>query len=122
MDAFQELEARRLVLLEEFRSFRSMRRGTINEQFFDVRLKGQSKTVRRGPYYVLSRREGDKTVSRRLTTPEALAQARKDTEAHKRFHALCREFEEVIEKLGALDDSTGQEKKRSKSGSSKTGK
>ena len=122
MDTFQRLEARRLALLEEFRSFRSMRRGTINEQFFDVRLKGQAKTVRRGPYYVLSRREGNKTVSRRLTTPEALEQARKDTEAHKRFHALCREFEEVIEKLGELERTTGQEKKRSKSGSSKTGR
>lgn len=122
MDTVQELEARRLALLEEFGSFRSMRRGTINEQFFDVRLKGQAKTVRRGPYYVLSRREGDKTVSQRLTTSEALAQARKETEAHKRFHALCREFEEVIEKLGEMERSTGQEKKRSKSGSSKTGK
>jgi len=122
MDTFQQLEARRLALLEEFRSFRSMRRGTINEQFFDVRLKGQAKTVRRGPYYVLSRREGDKTVSRRLTTPEALEQARKDSEAHKRFHALCREFEEVIEKLGELERTTEQEKKRSKSGSSKTGR
>jgi len=122
MDTFQQLEARRLALLEEFRSFRSMRRGTINEQFFDVRLKGQAKSVRRGPYYVLSRREGDKTVSRRLTTPEALEQARKDSEAHKRFHALCREFEEVIEKLGELERTTEQEKKRSKSGSSKTGR
>jgi len=122
MDTFQKLEARRLALLEEFRSFRSMRRGTINEQFFDVRLKGQAKTVRRGPYYVLSRREGDKTVSRRLTTPEALEQARNDSEAHKRFHALCREFEEVIEKLGELERTTEQEKKRSKSGSSKAGR
>jgi hypothetical protein len=122
MDTFQQLEARRLALLEEFSSFHSMRRGTINEQFFDVRLKGQAQAVRRGPYYVLSRREGDKTVSRRLTTPEALEQARKDTAAHKRFHALCREFEEVIEKLGQLERTTEAEKKRWSSGSSKTGR
>jgi hypothetical protein len=122
MSTVQELEARRLALLEEFGFFRSMRRGTINEQFFEVRLKGQVKTVRRGPYYVLSRKEGDKTVSHRLTTPEALEQARKDTEAHKRFHALCREFEHVIEKLGEVERATEAEKKRSKSGSNKTGK
>ena len=122
MNGIQELEARRLSLLEEFRSFRSMRRGTINEQFFEVYLKGKAETVRRGPYYVLSRREGDKTVSQRLTTPEALEQARRDTEAQKRFQALCREFEQVIEKLGELERSTGQEKKRLKSGLKKTGK
>ena len=122
MDTIQQLEARRLALLEEFRSFRSMRRGTINEQFFDVYLKGKAKTVRRGPYYVLSRKEGDKTVSRRLTTPEALEQARKDSEAHKRFHALCRKFEQVVEKLGELERKTEPEKKRLRSGSNKTGR
>jgi hypothetical protein len=122
MDTIQQLEARRLALLEEFRSFRSMRRGTINEQFFDVYLKGKAKTVRRGPYYVLSRKEGDKTVSRRLTTGEALEQARQDTEAHKRFHALCREFEQVVEKLGELERKTEPEKKRLRSGPNKTGR
>lgn len=122
MDSSQKLEARRLAILDEIRSFRSMRRGTINEQFFDVCLKGKTATTRRGPYYVFSRREGDKTVSQRLTTPEALEQARKDVEAHKRFQALCREFEQVTEKLGSLERSTAQEKKRFKSGLNKTGK
>jgi len=122
MDTIHELEARRLALLEEFRSFRSMRRGTINEQFFEVCLKREAKTVRRGPYYVLSRKEGDKTVSQRLSTSEALERARQDTAAHKRFQALCREFEQVIEKLGEMERTTGPEKKRSRSGLSKTGK
>jgi hypothetical protein len=122
MATVQELEARRLALIDEFRSFRSLRRGTINEQFFDVPLKNKTKTVRRGPYYVLSRKEGLKTVSQRLTTPEALEQARQDTQAYKRFQALCREFESVVEKLGETERAIGPEKKRLKSGSNKTGK
>ena len=122
MDTSQQLEARRLAILEEIRSIRSMRRGTINEQCFDVQLKGRKETTRRGPYYVFSRREGDKTVSRRLTTPEALEQARKDVEAHKRFRTLCREFEQVTARLGELERWSGEEKKRFKSGLSKTGK
>lgn len=115
MDTIQQLEARRLTILEEIRSIRSMRRGTINEQYFDVYLKGQKKTTRRGPYYVLSRREGNKTVSRRLTTPESLEQARKDVEAFKRFQALCREFEQVTARLGEVEQAMPQEKKRFKS-------
>jgi len=122
MDTSQQLEARRLAILEEIRSIRSMRRGTINAQYFDVRLRGKKETTRRGPYYVLSRREGDKTVSRRLTTCEALEQARKDVEAHKRFQTLCREFEQVTARLGELERSSGEEKKRFKSGLNKTGK
>jgi hypothetical protein len=122
METRQALEARRLAILEEIRSIRAMRRGTINEQYFDVRLKAKKETTRRGPYYVFSRREGDKTVSQRLTTPEALEQARKDVEAYKRFQTLCREFEQVTVKLGDVERSSAQEKKRFKSGLNKTGK
>ncbi len=122
MPTLQELETRRQEILDEICSIRSMRRGTINEQFFEVRLKGRKQAVRRGPYYVLSRREGDKTVSQRLTSPEALEQARKDIEAYKRFQALCREFEQMTVRLSELDRSNAQEKKRSNSGLSKTGK
>lgn len=122
MDTSQELEARRLAILEEIRSIRSMRRGTINEQYFKVRLKGKQERTRQGPYYVLSRREGDKTVSRRLTSPAAVEQARQDVVAFKRFQALCREFEQVTFRLGELERAAGQEKKRFKSGLNKTAK
>lgn len=125
MDTVQELEARRDAILEQMRCIRSMRRGTINEQYFRASLKGRKGMVRQGPYYVLSRREGEKTVSKRLRSGAELEQARKDVAEYKRFLGLCQEFERLTARLGELEkgeQDLGQEKKRFRSPSSKTEK
>ncbi len=125
MDPVQELEARRNGILEEMRSIRSMRRGTINEQYFKTRLKGSKGLIHQGPYYVLSRREGQKTVSNRLRSVAELEQAQKDVAEYKRFLGLCQEFERLTARLGDLErgeQGLAQEKKRFRSPSSKTEK
>jgi len=122
MNPIQELEARRNAILEEIRSIRSLRRGTINEQYLKVRLRGKKEPALRGPYYVFSRREGGKTVSQRLTSSGELEQARRDAGAYKKFWSLCREFEQVTTRLGELERQVPeleQEKKRLRSSSSK---
>jgi len=123
MDTVQELETRRNGILEQMRSIRSMRRGTINEQYFKTRLKGRKGIVHQGPYYVLSRREGQKTTSNRLRSEAELDQARRDVAEYKRFLGLCQEFEGLTARLGELErgeQGLEQEKKRFRSPSSKT--
>ncbi len=123
MDTLQELETRRNGILEEMRSIRSMRRGTINGQYFKTRLKGRKGIVHQGPYYVLSRREGQKTVSNRLRSEAELEEARRDVAEYKRFLGLCQEFERLTARLGELEKrepGLEQEKKRFRSPSSKT--
>jgi hypothetical protein len=125
METVQELEARRNAILEEMRSIRSMRRGTINEQHFKTRLKGRKGILLQGPYYVLSRREGEKTVSKRLRSPAELERGRKDVAEYKRFLGLCQQFERLTARLGELErepQDLEQEKKRFRSPSSKMGK
>lgn len=117
MDRIEELDAKRDAILGELRSIRSMKRGTVNEQFLYILHKGLEHPVKRGPYYVLSRYEPaqKKTLSWRLTTPEELEQARRDVAAHKRYIALCEEFEHLTERLGELERGAaefGGEKKR----------
>ena len=123
MDTTQQLEARRNAVLEEMRSIRSMRRGTINEQYFKTRLKGKKGIVHQGPYYILSKREAEKTVSKRLRSVAELQQAQKDVAEYKRFLGLCQQFERLTARLGELeraDQGLEQEKKRFRSPSSET--
>ena len=125
MDTVQELEARRNAILEEMRSIRSMRRGTINEQHFKTHLKGRKGMVLQGPYYVLSRREGEKTVSKRLRSGPEVEQAQRDVAEYKRFLGLCHEYERLTARLGEHErgeQDLRQEKKRLRSPLSKTEK
>ncbi len=118
------LEARRNAVLDQMRSIRSMRRGTVNKQFLKVPQKGSPVPALRGPYYVFSRSEGGKTKSCRLSSAEDLEQTRKDVAEYHRFGALCREFEQLTERYGELrrGDTLWPKKKRRRSRSSKTGR
>jgi hypothetical protein len=122
METVQELEAQRNAILEQMRSIRSMRRGTINGQHFKTHLKGRKGVALQGPYYVLSRREGEKTVSKRLKSPAELEQAQGDISEYKRFMELCQQFERLTARLGELErEQQGvlEEKKGFRSPSSK---
>jgi hypothetical protein len=103
METVKQLEARRNAILEEMGSIRYMRRGTINEQYFKAHPKGRKGRVLQGPYYVLSKREGTKTVSQRVSAGVELEQARKDVAQYKRFVDLCQEFEQLTARLGGLE-------------------
>jgi len=115
MQTVAEIGARRKAILQELAGMRSLRRGTLTEQYFQVRRRGESAPVRRGPYYVLSRREGKRTVSRRVRRAEVEA-TRAELAAQHRFRELCREYEELTERLGewerAEDEATRKKKPR----------
>jgi hypothetical protein len=114
MDTAQQIEQRREALLREMAGIRSMQRGTISEQYLRVPHKGQAQAGRCGPYHVLARWERGKTVSRRLSTPQQVAQAKADVAAYRRFEALCQEFGRLTEQLGQLEqrEAEGPGKKR----------
>jgi hypothetical protein len=121
MDTARTLEEKRERVLEQMRALRSMRRGSVSEQYLKVRHKGKRKPVVRGPYWVYTWKEGGKTVGQRLSREEA-ARIKKDVEAHKKFVALCKEFETLTMRLGdvEVEGVLTPEKKRPRSRSSRT--
>ena len=123
MGTIEALAARREAILAEMRGIRFMERGSINEHYVRVKLRGKKEPILRGPYYVISRRGEKKTVGYQLKTPEELARARREVAAHHRFRELCREFEEVTEDLGRRlrqAEDASREKKPRRSQSPKT--
>lgn len=103
MNAVEKLENRRRAVVEEMLSIRAMRRGCIKEQYLNVRHKGKDKPVKRGPYYVFARWNGKKTESKRLKSKEEVEAVQEEIRAYECFAALCRQFEELTEKLGELE-------------------
>ncbi len=102
MSAIARIEQRRSEILEQMGAIRSMERGTLKEQMLKVKHKGETQSVLRGPYYVLAKWSNGKTKSRRVKGDE-LACLKEDVGNHKRFVALCREFEDLTEQLGQLE-------------------
>ena len=126
MEVIARIGDRREAVLAQLRAIRSMRRGTLNEQFLEVPQKGKRKPALRGPYYVWSRKENKRTVSRRVCPGPELERMKSDLDNYRRFCALCSELEELTEQLGELERrAVAQDealKKRRKPPSNRTGK
>jgi len=103
MTRHERLEAKRLAVLEEMGTIRTLRKGTLAEQWFPVIRDGKKTKKLRGPYYVWTYKVGKKTISERITGARAVEQARRDAAAYKRFKELCREYEALTQQLGELD-------------------
>ena len=121
MKQAMQLEQRRDEILKEICEMRSMSRGTVSEQYLKVPRKGHKEPSICGPYWVHTRNENGKTVSRRLSRSE-VDEVRMDVATHHRFKSLCSEYAELTEKLGEIEKSPGKalKKKRWKSRSKKT--
>ena len=116
----QELLKQRQSILDELSSLERMRRGSIVEQFLEVKNR-RGKIVRRGPYPLYSYKEKGRTVSRRLRSPQEVEHYRKEIAAFRRFEELTAELRRIGEVLCEVGESR-PEKKRPRSPLSKTPK
>jgi transposase len=119
MNARQELESRRKDVVERMLAIRSMRKGTISEQWVPIIRDGKKTGERRGPYPVFTCKVNGRTVSERLKGDEALARAREEVDNYRRFRDLYAELEELTVALGEVDsrERDGEEQLKKKPGS-----
>lgn len=97
MDSYKKLIEKRDGIFEKIGSIKTMKRGTINEQYLKVPQKNSSPALR-GPYYVFSKSSGGKTTSKRIKK-EDLENVKNDIAQYHKFVKLTEEFVEVTEKI-----------------------
>jgi len=116
MKPHEQLQAKRREILDQLAAIDSLRKGTLNEQWFPVVRGGKKTNELRGPYWVWTFKRGKRTVSERLKSTEQVRQARKDAANYVRFRELCRELETVIHELGELEREEAASKEALKKG------
>lgn len=95
------LEHQRQRLLQQLSGLPQLRRGSLTEQFFLIKRKDGSPS-RRGPYPLLTRKEGNKTVSQRLTDPGLVPVYRQQIQAMRQFERVVDQLVRVSEQLSDL--------------------
>ena len=98
---YPKLEQQRQHLLRQLSGLPQLRRGSLTEQFLMVKRKDGSK-VKRGPYPLLTRKEGQKTLSQRLTDPDLVPVYRQQIRAMRQFEGVVDQLVRVGEQLSDL--------------------
>jgi hypothetical protein len=98
---YPALEQHRQQLLQQLSGLQEIRRGSLTEQFLSVKRKGGSR-AKRGPYPLLTRKQGQKTVSQRLTDPALVPLYRQQIQAMRQFETAVDGLVQVGEQLSDL--------------------
>lgn len=109
---YPNLQQQRQRLIQRLSGLQELRRGSLTEQFLTVKLKDGSR-VKRGPYPLLTRKQGQKTVSLRLTDPALLPLYRQQIQAMRQFENVVDGLVQVGEQLSDLAVAEVVQKKTS---------
>lgn len=109
---YPNLQQQRQRLLQQLSGLQELRRGSLTEQFLTVKRKDGSR-VKRGPYPLLTRKQGQKTVSLRLTDPALVPVYRQQIQAMRQFETVVDGLVQVGEQLSDLAVAEVVQKKTS---------
>jgi hypothetical protein len=98
---YSNLEQQRQGLLQQLAGLHELRRGSLTDQFLTVRHADGSR-VKRGPYPLLTRKVGKKSVSLRLSDPQLVPLYRQQIQALRQFETVVDQLVRVGEELGDL--------------------
>ena len=109
---YPNLEHQRQALLQQLSGLHELRRGSLTEQFLVVKHTDGSR-VKHGPYPLLTRKQGNKTVSLRLTDPQLVPLYRQQIQAMRQFQSVMDQLVRIGEQLSDLSVAEVVQKKTS---------
>jgi Family of unknown function (DUF6788) len=98
---YARLDHRRQTLLDQLADLRELRRGSLTDQFLELKHADGS-IVKRGPYPLFTRKEGGKTLSVRLNDPAVVSLYRQQIQALRQFESVVDQLIGVGEQLSDL--------------------
>lgn len=104
------LRRQREQVLQTMQSIDRLRRGTLSEQFFLKKRRGE--TIRQGPYYVLQCFLKGVKCSERIPADQA-QEARADVANYQRFQELADQFVKITDQITRLERGQADAKKNS---------
>ena len=105
MDKLRNVEDQKKAILDEIKAIKDMRRGSVIEQYYEVRGKDGS-SRRQGPYFLYSYKDKGKTVSRRLSGNAEVQRYRKEIAEFRRFEELSKKLIETSHRICSLKTQT----------------
>jgi hypothetical protein len=98
---YPKLEQQRQTLLQQLSGLQQLRRGSLTEQFLMVKHCDGSQ-VKHGPYPLLTRKVGKKTLSQRLSDPAVVPLYRQQIQDMRQFETVVDQLVRVGEQLSDL--------------------
>ena len=98
MNELKSEQERRKEIMNQIKKIKDMRRGSVVEQYYEVKHKDGS-LVRQGPYFLYSYKDKGKTISRRLSGPGEAQRYREEIEEFRRFEQLSSQLIELSHRI-----------------------
>jgi hypothetical protein len=98
-----QLEERRAAILNKISGIKSLRKGTINEQYISVKHK-DGEDVKKGPYFIITKKgPGGKTETMSIPA-DKLAFFENEVANYKEFRVLADEYIQICEQISVLSE------------------
>jgi hypothetical protein len=89
--AIQQLHEQREQILQQLHQLQQIRRGSVSQQYVEA-TRTDGTQVKRGPYFIYTFKDHQKTVSRYLRQPSEVQMYRQQIEAFRQFQALTKQL------------------------------
>ena len=108
---FSSLVNRRMQICNEIAEIESMRRGNLNEFYYEQTLKNGT-VAKRGPFYNITVKGANGKTKSKSVSKKDVDKVRGEVDNYRKFRELSDEYVDVCEKISLLSENDDDEAKK----------